>query len=202
MNIKNIIGKGASGPCRHHGRPIPVGLESRWTGVFGSWVLSISLIGCGQMLYQASAGKDVDHTHRDALGRLNKEKPDLRLRAETFSDCGELQDYVRGRLVRQVEGQLTNIRAQKEAAQAATGPVGRKTSQASAPAAEMDSASESAESGKVSPDPLTNVQEKGVDEGDSVKIGAHHLLALNGGKLHVSDRQRLKYLGFVDFKDL
>jgi uncharacterized secreted protein with C-terminal beta-propeller domain len=51
-------------------------------------------------------------------------------------------------------------------------------------------------------DGATNVQEKGVDEADFVKISQNHLFVYSHNRIKVSDRSTLKELGHIDVRDL
>lgn len=56
-------------------------------------------------------------------------------------------------------------------------------------------------SGSTSGTVLTNVQELGVDEGDFVKVGDHHVFVYTNHRIEVIDRKTLVDLGFIDVKD-
>lgn len=102
-----------------------------------------------------------------------------RMSLQTYDSCDALK----------VDVEAAQIRAQKNQVDDKGSVVAQPTT---APA---EGASDKSSSGSETIG--TNVQEAGVDEGDYVKFGDHHLYVLNGKMLHVIDRSSLKELGVL-----
>jgi hypothetical protein len=124
--------------------------------------------------------------------------PATNLSLRHYSDCAELQADVRMKLERQMKmrgsGSTTHsvVREFADPRENYGGPAMPNNS----PSVDAsDDVAVDSDSNKV----FTNVQEKGIDEADGVKVGAHHIYALllTSGKSHieVTDRKSLKSLG-------
>lgn len=128
-------------------------------------------------------------------------RPALVPSIETYSSCAALQDDLRqeGRTYRQYgdrynDGMTDAVNHfNQPGCKRATAAVSASTATDAAPAVSGAQAENAA-----SPDgggQFTNTQEKNIDEGDTVKIGDHHLYVQRGREILVLGRQSLTLIG-------
>lgn len=116
-------------------------------------------------------------------------EPVMRLGISNFSGCNELQFYVWNQLETKRQRELELMRYWEERQEDNEDIIALD----SAPAGSSFDDNSSEET-------FTNVQESGVDEADSVKVGTHHIfVAKSRKKLEVVNRANLDYLGSLTF---
>jgi uncharacterized secreted protein with C-terminal beta-propeller domain len=119
-------------------------------------------------------------------------------RLALYSDCAEIQSDVRSLIEMRVNDENAQIKYQKRFANHFAGI---KVSAMSSP----DSSNEvgaSASTKSSGAESVTNVQEKGVDESDFIKVGAKHIYVIRQGQIKVSERTTLRELGELSIADL
>ena len=123
------------------------------------------------------------------------------LTVDQFASCTQLQADIRNQFVTKQE----NDRARKAYYESLKAERNHEPMVANNSAEDSAGASEGADqadSSSDADDSFTNVQESGVDESDTFKIGASHIYTLNGPNLVVTGRQDLNILGKIKIEDL
>jgi inhibitor of cysteine peptidase len=120
------------------------------------------------------------------------------LTSKGFDDCSELQTLVRERLIGRQQEEL-RYRAWNEARMRQWSKKGASAKASQTPAASMDSA---AEASGATEESMTNVQESGVDEADTVKIGVNHIFVQQSAGIRVVNRKNYEVLGLLETKGL
>jgi len=162
------------------------------------------LVGCGGL----SLHKKASHSGDAAPAYQPPQLPPFQAALTSYSSCDELQSDIHGILVARAEEEKRqeDLEAARQAQSAAAynrpgqtknAAAASSTASAVSPGAAADSAAPS--SGAAS---STNVQERGVDEADTFKVGDQHLFTVQTGKIQVVARDTLKYLGSIDISSM
>ncbi len=168
---------------------------NQWINGIGLMILGLGS-ACGSKnsdgpLCQISASCDEeDEVERTKPPRIEYGSASFSLTSKGFGDCSELQGLVRDRLVGRQQEELRYRAWQEEQS--------RKWSKknASAKAATAQAASEDASGAPE--ESMTNVQELGVDEADTVKIGVNHIYVQQAAGVKVIDRHSYEVLGQIN----
>ena len=121
-----------------------------------------------------------------------------------YGNCQEIQEDIRSQLELQRRNQAAQQAYYNHLSRSPYKSATMENSMASsAPASAAGGSGKNASSApSAGADGATNVQEKGVDEADFVKIGQNHLFVYSHNRIKVSDRSTLKELGDIDVRDL
>jgi len=127
------------------------------------------------------------------------------LTVDTYESCSELQQDVRGQLLDKERDMIVQqARWKRQQVESRNRPINGDVANSSMEdRGAADSASpESAQGGATADESFTNVQEKGVDEADFVKLGTHQFFVYRGKGVEVVERGSLTRVGTIELKDM
>ena len=169
-----------------------------------------SIAGCGSKTKSIREGLDgvkclfsscADGKKKQETQKIPETQPPV-LSLTRYESCDDIQHDVNSQLVaRELNERKRNAYYQNRSSDWNISPEMAKNSQATS-AADASSTLDNAEASsfQASTSTFTNVQVKGVDESDFVKIGENHIFVVRGSGIEVVGRKDLRVIGTMSFE--